>query len=286
MTLLVLAVLFGAPERVVVVARKADPPGLLERLRKPVARAFHRLYEREDDDVARGNALAAEDDPEGALREYDKARVRRPDDPRVAFDRATVLLKMDAKAAPLAAAEASQALQRGDAELKPKAAYDLALASEAMGRAEDAIRQYGDALTLDPFDVDSKVNLELLLRSQQQSRQSSAGKPEEKQPSKQGEQGKPQPKQGDASHRQEQARPQDPNPAPQQEPAPQQDPEQAQKQPQEQRQQATPPDKPVDRSEAERLLDALRASEKQLQPWRFAQKKTEMRKRSDPEKDW
>jgi hypothetical protein len=42
----------------------------------------------------------------------------------------------------------------------------------------------------------------------------------------------------------------------------------------------------VDRSEAQRLLDALRASEKQLQTWRFAKKKTDVRKRSDPEKDW
>jgi len=42
----------------------------------------------------------------------------------------------------------------------------------------------------------------------------------------------------------------------------------------------------VDRSEAERLLDALRADEKNLQPWRFAREKTKERQRRDAEKDW
>lgn len=290
MSALLLALLLGAPERVVVVARKPEPPGLFERVRSPVARALRRLYQREDDDVARGNALAAQNDADGALREYDKARARRPDDPRIAYDRATVLLKMDPKAAPVAAAEASQALQNGDAELKPKAAYDLALATEAMGHAEDAIRAYGAALALDPDDVDSKVNLELLLREQAQQRQSQAGQPKDEKPAQQGGQQKPQPQQGEASKKQDAQK--DPDAGEQQKPDPQQQPE-PQQQPQDQQQaqrQPRPdsarPEKPVDRTEAQRLLDALRASEKQLQMWRFAKKKADARKRSDPEKDW
>lgn len=283
MSALLLALLLAAPERVVVVAKKAEPPGLFERLRKPLAGAFRRLYQREDEEVARGNALAAQGDPDGALNEYDKARARRPGDPRIAYDRASVLLKMDPKAAPVAAAEASQALQNGDAELKPKAAYQLALATEAMGQPEDAIRQYGAALALDPDDVDSKVNLELLLRTQEQKRQSPAGQPKENKPGQQGKEQKPRPQQGDASKQQEQSQPQDPG-ARQQKPDPQQ---QSQEQkPQAPRPDTARPDKPMDRSEAQRLLDALRASEKQLQTWRFAKKKTDQRKRSDPEKDW
>jgi len=285
-SLLLLAVLLGGPERVVVVAKKPERPGVLERVRKPLARGFRRLYEREDDDVGRGNALAAQGDPDGALREYDKARARLPGNPGVAFDRATVLLKMDPKAAPVAAAEASQALQNGDAALKPKAAYDLALATEAMGHPDDAIREYGEALALDPDDVDSKVNLELLLRTQKRSKQSSAGQPRENQPSQQGAQQKPQPKEGEAQKKQQQSQPQDPKDAQQQRPDPQQQAEQQKPEQQQPREQDARPDKPVDRSEAERLLDALRAGEKQLQPWRFAQKKTDVRKRSEPEKDW
>ena len=40
------------------------------------------------------------------------------------------------------------------------------------------------------------------------------------------------------------------------------------------------------RSEAERLLDALRAGEKNLQVWRFAKDKRKEARRSDAEKDW
>ena len=127
--------------------------------------------------MARGNALAAGDDPEAALREYDRAQARMPDDPQVAFDRASVLLKLDPSKAAEAASEAARALQHGDAALKPKAAYDLALASEALGHADEAVRQYGAALALDPADTDSKVNLELLLRTQDQRRPNPAGQP-------------------------------------------------------------------------------------------------------------
>ena len=43
--------------------------------------------------------------------------------------------------------------------------------------------------------------------------------------------------------------------------------------------------RPMDRSEAQRLLDALRAGEKNLQVWRFGKQKAKER-RSDVEKDW
>ena len=43
--------------------------------------------------------------------------------------------------------------------------------------------------------------------------------------------------------------------------------------------------RPMDRSEAQRLLDALRAGEKNLQVWRFGKEKAKER-RQDVEKDW
>ncbi|HYY52037.1 MAG TPA: hypothetical protein VE755_04140 [Myxococcales bacterium] len=294
MSALLLAVLLAAPERVVIVAKKSEPPGIVSRLRQSVARAARRLYEREDGDVAQGNALAAQEDPEGALREYDRARARLPEDPALAFDRAAVLLKLDPSKAAEAASEATQALQRGDAELKPKAAYHLALANEALGHAEEAVRHYGAALALDPADTDSKVNLELLLRTQQERRPNPAGQPRPDQPPRQGEQQKPEPQKGDASKKQEQSRPENPGERkqqqndgqqPQDQPAKQEGKKEPEPQPQTGPRRANQ-DKPVDRSEAQRLLDALRASEKNLEIWRFAKKKTEARKRSDPDKDW
>ena len=109
MTAAVLALLIATPERVVVVAKKAEPPGFLARMGKSLRGIVRGLYERDDDDVAVGNALLAQGDPEGALREYDKARARLPDDPGVAFDRAAALLKLDPSKAGAAAGEAGRA---------------------------------------------------------------------------------------------------------------------------------------------------------------------------------
>jgi tetratricopeptide (TPR) repeat protein len=294
MTAAVLALLLAAPDRVVVVAKKVEPPGFLAGMGKSLRGIARGLYERDDDDVALGNALLAQDDPEGALREYDKARARLPDDPGVAFDRAAALLKLDPSKAADAAGEAGRALQAADAALKPKAAYQLALATESMGQPDEAVRQYGAALALDPDDVDSKVNLELLLRTQRQRRQNPVGKPSEDKPRQQGVQQKPEPQKGDAPRKQEQSAPQKASsgqqPDPQQKDDPQGHAAQQQEQNPEQKPQAASPgagsEKPLDRTEAQRLLDALRASEKNLETWRFAKKKTEVRKRSDPEKDW
>ena len=291
MTALLLALLFAAPERVVTVAKRAEPPGIFSRVRGSVRRAIERLYRREDDEVARGNAFAAGDDPEAALREYDRAQARMPDDPQVAFDRASVLLKLDPSKAAEAASEAARALQHGDAALKPKAAYDLALASEALGHADEAVRQYGAALALDPADTDSKVNLELLLRTQDQRRPNPAGQPKPDQLPRQGGEQKPEAQKGDEPHKREQPSPPEDRATGQQqqgEPQQRQDPaapEQGKNEPQP-RTGAAATEKPMDRSEAQRLLDALRASEKNLQTWRFAKKKADVRKRSDPEKDW
>ncbi len=294
MTAAVLALLLATPERVVVVAKKAEPPGFFARMGKSLRDIARGLYERDDGDVALGNVLLAQHDPEGALREYDKARARLPDDPAVAFDRAAALLKLDPSKAGEAAGEAGRALQGTNAALKPKAAYQLALATESMGQPDEAVRQYGAALALDPDDVDSKVNLELLLRTQRQRRQNPVGKPSEDQPRQQGAQQKPEPQKGDAPRKQEQSAPQKASPGQQPDPQQKDDPQghaaQQQGQNPEQKPQAATPEtgseKPLDRTEAQRLLDALRTSEKNLETWRFAKKKTEVRKRSDPEKDW
>ncbi|HEY4769748.1 MAG TPA: tetratricopeptide repeat protein, partial [Myxococcales bacterium] len=111
MTAALLALLLAAPDRVVVVAKKVEPPGFLTRMGRSLRGMARGLYERDDGDVALGNALLAQDDPEGALREYDKARARLPDDPGVAFDRAAALLKLDPSKAADAAGEAGRALQ-------------------------------------------------------------------------------------------------------------------------------------------------------------------------------
>jgi Ca-activated chloride channel family protein len=276
----------GHDDRVVMVARPRTEPGALSRIGSGLSRAFHRLYEKDDPTVDKGNALSAEGDVKGALQEYDDARKRLADSPELAYDRSTALVKSDPEKAPEAASEALQALQKGDAALKAKAAYQLGVAQEAMGKPEDAMKSYGAALALDPDDEDAKVNLELLLKTQeerkqkqpqaqqQQDKKNQQEKKDQQQQSKGGEdkdkkQDKPQ--QGNQQEKQQQAQDQK---------------GQEQAKPEQKQELAQAPEKPVDRSEAERLLDALRASEKNLQSWRFAKDKRKNVRRNEPEKDW
>jgi Ca-activated chloride channel family protein len=288
--MILLALLLAAapppPDRVVMVARAKDKPGVFAKLQDSVSRAWHRLYEKGEPNVEQGNALAAEGKPEAALSEYDVAHQKLPDSPELAYDRSTALVKMDPAKAPEAASEALQALQHGDASLKSKAAYQLGVSQEAMGKPEEAMKSYGAALALDPDDEDSKVNLELLLKTQEERKQKQPQpqqqkdkkdqqeKKDQQQQSKGGEdkdKKDDQSKQGKDEQKKKEA---------------QQKPEEPKPDENKKDKQAQAEEKPVDRSEAERLLDALRASEKNLQTWRFAKDKRNNARRSESEKDW
>ena len=280
-------------------------------------RAVRRLWEKPEPNVVTGNALAAENDLEGALKAYEAAKVPEGGtaDGALALDRASVNLRRgDPEAAPRALADATKALQQGDAALKPLAAYDLGYALEQSGRPEDAVNAYAQALALDPTDADAKVNLELLLREEQRKQKvpQSVGKPEEQKNQKQ--QGKDdkemkqqggQPKENQApkpgddkkndkaqASKDQQKNDQGRAQKPQAEPGKAQRPSGQEQQPDpEQAQNGNSPkagtkdrEKSLDRSEAQRLLDALQAGEKNLQVWRFTRKNRE--RRSDVEKDW
>lgn len=281
--LLALLLSAPAPENFTVVARKTEKPGFFKRVERAVERGFRRLYEKDDPDVARGNGLAAEGKPEEALKEYDKARERLPDSAPLSLNRAGALLKMDAARAPEAASEASQALQHGEGKVKSEAAYDLALATEAMGRADDAIKAYAAALALDPADEDAKANLELLLKTQEERKKSipQQQSQESKEKNDQKDQQQDKSKGGQDQKKEEEKQAGD-----KKEELKQQDQQQQQAKQQEKKEQVAAEEKPVDRSEAERLLDALRSSEKNLQAWRFAKDKRKEARHGDAEKDW
>jgi Ca-activated chloride channel homolog len=283
--ILLLALLCAAPERVVVVAKHREKPGFFQKLSSSLRTAGRRLYEKGDPDVDEGNALAAQNDPEGALKAYDRALERLPDSAELHFDRANQMLKLGSEHAMRARDEALKAMQTGDRSLKARATFDLALSHEGMGNPDEAIKAYQQTLALDPKDADAKVNLELLLKTedrkqnqpqqqqQQQSKDKNQQKKREPDKSKGDEQQKDQQKQaGEQEQKKEEKQ--------------QQAGDQQQEQPKEKKEQQAQEQKPVDRSEAERLLDALRTGEKNLQVWRFAKDKTKERGRVDVEKDW
>ena len=274
-------------------ASRSDGQSILDR----VEPALRKLYEKPEPHVAEGNARVAHGDLDGALAEYDRAQVpdRGPQAGALAHDKASALLRAgDAHLAPRAIEEANRALSEGDAQLKSQAAYDLGYALEQSGRPDDAIAAYARALQYDPSDRDSKVNLELLLREEQREKQ-------QPQPSGQKEKDKKQQASKDDSQKQQGSQQQQKDQQKQSS-----DEQKQQKQPRaptqgdEQRQAGQEPrpgnpaenkdlqaagPRTMDRSEAERLLDALRAGEKNLQVWRFGKERAKER-RQDVEKDW
>jgi tetratricopeptide (TPR) repeat protein len=272
----------------------ARPPGLTDR----ATRALRRLVEKPEPHVAEGNARAAQGDVDGALDAYEKAEVPEtgPRAAALAHDRASALLRSgDAKVAPQAVQEANRALAEGDAPLKAIGAYDLGYALEQSGRPDEAIAAYTRALQLDPEDRDAKVNLELLLREEQRKQKQPQGQKGEEKKTPQAGKDDPQKQPGAQQQRKDQQKQagQDQQRKPegeQQQPGQEQQQGQAAGQPQpdkagEKKELQAAGNRPMDRSEAQRLLDALRAGEKNLQVWRFGKQKAKER-RTDVEKDW
>jgi len=272
----------------------ARPPGLADR----AARALRRLVEKPEPHVAEGNARAAQGDVDGALDAYEKAEVPEtgPRAAALAHDRASALLRSgDAKVAPQAVQEANRALAEGDAPLKAIGAYDLGYALEQSGRPDEAIAAYTRALQLDPEDRDAKVNLELLLREEQRKQKQPQGQKGEEKKTPQAGKDDPQKQPGAQQQRKDQqkqaGRDQQRKPEGDQQQAGQEQQQgQAAGQPQpdkagEKKELQAAGNRPMDRSEAQRLLDALRAGEKNLQVWRFGKQKAKER-RTDVEKDW
>jgi tetratricopeptide (TPR) repeat protein len=277
--MIALLLLLAAPERVTLTVRPAEKPGFFARAAEQAKAAVRRLHEKNDPEVDQGNALAAQNEPEGALKAYDRALERLPDSAPLHFDRANQLLKLGSDHAAEAHRESQQALQGGEAWLKPRAAFDMALSDEAMGNPEQAIKDYEQTLALDPGDPDAKVNLELLLKSQEERKQKQqVQQPQQSQQKQDQKQEQPEKSKGEEQQKQEQKQ------AGQKQEEKQEQPQEAKRE--EKKEQQPAEEKPVDRSEAERLLDALRAGEKNLQVWRFAKEKRKDAQRGEPEKDW
>ncbi|HXN82617.1 MAG TPA: hypothetical protein VN883_09055 [Myxococcales bacterium] len=275
----------------------------------PLGPAARRLWEREEPNAARGNALAASGDVEKALQAYDAAeKALPPDGPAagaLAHDRASALLKQGPAEAPRALAEANRALGSRDPATRALGAYDAALALEGAGNAEQAIAAYGRALALDPADADSKVNLELLLREEerrkkqpgrsaqqeQQQQQKPGDDPKQAQRKQQDQKGANEGEQRQARNEPQGTDKQDGQRQKEQRPG-ERGTDEGRPEGQEPRPQGQKPEstaqasaQPLDRSEAQRLLDALRGSEKNLQVWRFGKRARDPR-RKEAVKDW
>lgn len=112
--------------------------------------------------IEEGNAQLGAGKPKEALKYYDQAAKRRPDDPGVQYDRALALVRLgrldEARKALLSASGGP------DRTLKEKSFYNLGNVLHQMKRFQEAANAYQQALRLDPGHKAAKWNLELALR--------------------------------------------------------------------------------------------------------------------------
>jgi hypothetical protein len=274
---------------------------------------FERLWKKPLPEVVAAQEKIRKGDAPAAVDILDKVtdQLKEPRDQGVlAFDKSAALLMVGKQGAPRAADEARRALDEPASEVHAPAAYNLGFALADQGKRDEAIDAYGKSLQLEATDIDAKYNLELLLREKQEQQQGGQGNKKDDKPSQddkdkdkqrskgeddqQQKQDSKDQKDQDKDKQEKQSQPKSEDKdqqKPDQGKDPKQDKAQGQKPEQEpprdkkdQQQQAQ--QRPVDRTEAQRLLDALRASEKNLQVWRFGQRRAQPARPRDVEKDW
>jgi Ca-activated chloride channel homolog len=263
----------------------------------------------EQKDVREGNEQLTGGDPAAALRRYDAAEKAVGPRAEIDYDRGDALYRLGRHAEARDAWR--RALDRGAGRLGTRALQNVGNALAAMGDRDGAIAAYTEALRADPSNEDARFDLEVLLRRKDAGKGAPKdpgqgggrkGKPEERQQGQGAEpKPKPDPQQGQGGAKQQQSQ------------EAQQGPERRESRPEPERQgqqqaQAQPsPDgrprdagrsdgtaregdaqdgrpAPLSRQEAEKLLDALRARERNM-PIAPGRARKEGRS-ADAAKDW
>lgn len=203
-----------------------------------------------------GNRLYEEQQYDEALKRYTDAQVHDPDSAILHFNIGDVFYQQEAL--DRANEEFERSLAGVDAELRARGFYNLGNAYFRQQELERAIDAYKESLRLNPYDEDAKYNLELALKYQQMHHQPPKPQEQEKQePSEEKDQ--------------------------QQEGAPQPQEEQGEESPEEIGEREPSTQQQMTKEEAERILDALKDEEDEVQ--KTIRRHQELRERR-VEKDW
>jgi tetratricopeptide (TPR) repeat protein len=136
-------------------------------------------------------------DLKSALRHYEMARLRDPDNPALDYNVGNVL-HLDTRFDE-AVVEYAKVLERSDGNLAQMTHYNVGNTFYRAGDLEKAERSYVNALLENPYDVDAKYNLEMALKAkeekEQQEEQEKKGGKDEKKDEKQKEPDREQEKQ-------------------------------------------------------------------------------------------
>jgi tetratricopeptide (TPR) repeat protein len=272
-------------------------------LAAPGAAAAFSLLEAEQRDVREGNERLVSGDAEGALRSYDAAEKAAGPRAEIDFDRGAALYRLGRHAEARDAWR--RALERGAGPLSSPALQNVGNALASSGDVDGAMAAYAEALRKDPRNEDARYDLEVLLRrkaagapppSARGEQQPKPGGRDDEQQARQGEQAERQQQQGKERPQQEAQGPDPERDAqrgePQRAQADRGEPERPEPRPAEGREETRTASEregpaarpaPLDRQEAERLLDALRERERNMPLGRRERKDG---RRADAEKDW
>ncbi|NTX57687.1 tetratricopeptide repeat protein [Myxococcus sp. CA039A] len=213
---------------------------------------------------------------EDALKAFEDAKKERPNDPAVDFNRGDALAK-------LGRVKDAQEVFRGVTEsnrpdLRQKAWYNLGNLAATTGDRVEALKSYRRALTLDPQDVQARHNYEVVLRNLPPPQDNSADGGSDGGDG--GQEGPPQKGDGGSDGGSDGGQDEgegDPNDGGTDGGS------ESEGDAEDSRSDGGVSPSELDRQEAERLLDAMKQNEKNLQLWRFQQKK---KQRKANEKDW
>lgn len=201
--------------------------------------------------VKKGNDLYIEKKYDQALTKYQDALLSDPENERIQFNVANTLYWK--KKYEEALKEYQKVVGTEELELEQQSYFNLGNALYRMGKLPESILAYQQALKLDPDDMDAKYNLEYVRRKLKQNAQkeSQSGQQEQQQ-QQEGEQQK----EGEDQEKKDQQQPQ---------PG-----EQEQKNPNK-----------LSKEEAERILDALKNDEKDIQKKRKMKASGKVRVKKD-----
>jgi tetratricopeptide (TPR) repeat protein len=254
---------------------------------------------REQPDVRAGNERLLDGDPAGALERYAAAERAVGPRPELDYDRGVAFLRAGKTAEGLASLQ--RAAERGDGPLASRALQNAGGALDAAGDRDGAIRAFADALARDPSNEAARFNLEVLLRRRSQERKSGGAKDEpERREAKAGQRDQEQAKRGGSpDERGDRKAEPDRKPAEPSAGARDGGGEPKPGQPRGKEEGAAPAanesrekggeagraaaGEPTSRQDAERLLDAVRARERNLPPGAWRRREA---RRRDVEKDW
>ena len=217
--------------------------------------------------VREGNRLFEKKEYEEALTRYRDAQASRPDAPEIPFNMGnSFYCRKDYKEA---IASHQRSLEFSSA-LAPKAHYNIGNSLYREDDLKGALESYKKAIDLDPNDLDTKYNIELIqrkLKEQKQTPQSQQSQSQEEQQPQQKEEEKSSGNEQDKQNKEDQD-------------------QEKQNQKGEDAQQKSPSPSPseISKKDAERLLNALQSGEKPLS--RIQKAQAPRTPESPVEKDW